>query len=98
MIIPGVQHGMKQAGLREELPIVLRSHSTPLEEVMPAGSVRALLTLLVVAVVAVRLIQNLDLGLWRETLMIVLAHYFTSRSIGPRRQESRNPPRCLRDE
>ena len=48
---------------------------------LPAGSVRALLTLLIVAVVAVRLVRNLDLGLWRETLMITIAHYFTSRSI-----------------
>ena len=47
---------------------------------LPSGSVRALLTLIVVAVVIVELARGHDLQLlWTETLMIVLAHYFTSR-------------------
>ncbi len=47
---------------------------------LPNGSVRALLTLLVVAVVIVEVGRGQEVGpLWTETLMIVLAHYFTSR-------------------
>ncbi len=47
---------------------------------LPSGSVRALLTLLVVAVVIVQVARGHEVGpLWTETLMIVLAHYFTSR-------------------
>lgn len=47
---------------------------------LPTGSVRALLTLTVVAVVVTKfaLNQSPDV-LWIETLMIALAHYFTSR-------------------
>lgn len=47
---------------------------------LPTGSVRALLTLIVVAVVVARVAlgKNLD-PLWIETLLIALAHYFTSR-------------------
>jgi hypothetical protein len=47
---------------------------------LPAGSVRALLTLIVVAVVVTNLARGRDLDLlWIETLLIALAHYFTSR-------------------
>lgn len=47
---------------------------------LPNGSVRALLTLLVVAVVIVQVIRSREVEpLWTETLMIALAHYFTSR-------------------
>lgn len=49
---------------------------------LPAGSVRALLTMMVVAVVVVQTVQGKELSkefLWVETLMIVLAQYFTSR-------------------
>ena len=47
---------------------------------LPNGSVRALLTLLVVVVVIVQVGRGQEVGpLWTETLMIVLAHYFTSR-------------------
>lgn len=47
---------------------------------LPTGSVRALLTLLVLAVVLTSLVQNRDIGiLWNEALLIALAHYFTSR-------------------
>jgi hypothetical protein len=47
---------------------------------LPTGSVRALLTLIIVAVVVAKyaLDQDLDV-LWIETLLIALAHYFTSR-------------------
>ncbi|GDY07227.1 hypothetical protein LBMAG52_07130 [Planctomycetia bacterium] len=47
---------------------------------LPTGSVRALLTLIVVAVVIARtaLGRSPD-PLWIETLLIALAHYFTSR-------------------
>jgi hypothetical protein len=47
---------------------------------LPAGSVRALLTLIIVAVVvtATAREQTLDV-LWFEVLLIALAHYFTSR-------------------
>jgi hypothetical protein len=42
--------------------------------------VRALLTLLIVAVVLVQVARGRDVEpLWTETLMIALAHYFTSR-------------------
>jgi hypothetical protein len=47
---------------------------------LPNGSVRALLTLLVVAVVIAQVIRRREVEtLWTETLMIALAHYFTSR-------------------
>lgn len=47
---------------------------------LPNGSVRALLTLLVVAVVIVEVCRQREVeALWIETLMIALAHYFTSR-------------------
>jgi hypothetical protein len=47
---------------------------------LPNGSVRALLTLLVVAVVIVQVCRRREIEpLWTETLMIALAHYFTSR-------------------
>jgi hypothetical protein len=47
---------------------------------LPAGSVRALLTLLIVAVVVVQVVRGQEVEpLWTETLMIALAHYFTSR-------------------
>lgn len=47
---------------------------------LPVGSVRALLTLPIVAVVIVQVGRNRELEpLWIETLMITLAHYFTSR-------------------
>jgi hypothetical protein len=47
---------------------------------LPPGSVRALLTLLIVAVVIVEVVrEHVVPPLWTETLMIALAHYFTSR-------------------
>lgn len=47
---------------------------------LPTGSVRALLTLIVVAVVVARVVLHLPTDpLWIETLLIALAHYFTSR-------------------
>jgi hypothetical protein len=47
---------------------------------LPVGSVRALLTLFIIAVVTFSVAKgrNLDI-LWIETLLIALAHYFTSR-------------------
>jgi hypothetical protein len=47
---------------------------------LPRGSIRALLTLLIVAVVISQLIRGQEVQLlWTETLMIALAHYFASR-------------------
>lgn len=47
---------------------------------MPVGSVRAMLTLFVVAVVVVKVAQGQHLEvLWTETLLIAMAHYFTAR-------------------
>ncbi len=47
---------------------------------LPKGSVRALLTLQVVAVVVANLGRGKDIDVfWTETLLIALAHYFTSR-------------------
>jgi hypothetical protein len=47
---------------------------------LPSGSVRALLTLLIVAVVLAQLARGREVDvLWTETLMIALAHYFASR-------------------
>jgi hypothetical protein len=47
---------------------------------LPSGSVRALLTLLIVAVVLSQMIRGRDVEvLWTETLLIALAHYFSSR-------------------
>lgn len=47
---------------------------------LPEGSVRALLTLLIVAVVITQVVRGEEVALlWRETLMIALAYYFTTR-------------------
>lgn len=47
---------------------------------MPIGSVRALLTLIVMSVVITRLARGQEVDvLWIQTLLIALAHYFTSR-------------------
>jgi hypothetical protein len=47
---------------------------------LPTGSVRALLTLLIVAVVIVQVVRGQEIELlWAATLMIALAHYFASR-------------------
>ena len=47
---------------------------------LPVGSVRAILTLSVVAIVISSVARGYDLDLlWTETLLIALAHYFTSR-------------------
>src|SRR5437764_7034362 len=54
---------------------------------MPTGSIRALLTLILVAVVIIRIARGDDLAnearmqdpIWIETLLIALSHYFTSR-------------------
>ena len=47
---------------------------------LPIGSVRALLTLIVVAVVVSRMARGLPVdALWTQTLLIALAHYFTAR-------------------
>ena len=47
---------------------------------MPVGSVRALLTLFVVAVVVINVARGQHLEvLWTETLLIAMAHYFTAR-------------------
>ncbi len=49
---------------------------------LPTGSVRALLTLIVVAVVVTKMVFHRppeSISLWTETLLIALAHYFTSR-------------------
>lgn len=47
---------------------------------LPTGSVRASLTLIVVAVVVSRVVLGRPMDpLWIETLLIALAHYFTSR-------------------
>lgn len=47
---------------------------------LPVGSVRALLTLFIIAVVTVSVAKGRELDiLWIETLLTALAHYFTSR-------------------
>jgi len=47
---------------------------------IPPGSIRALLTILVVGFIVWQTAENTAIGLlWSETLMIMLAHYFTSR-------------------
>lgn len=47
---------------------------------LPSGSIRALLTILIVAVVVTQVVREREVEpLWIETLMIALAHYFTSR-------------------
>ena len=47
---------------------------------LPSGSIRALLTLVIVAVVAAEVARGRAVAtLWTETLMIALAHYFSTR-------------------
>lgn len=49
---------------------------------LPSGSIRALLTLLIVGVVCIQILNNREVKLlWTETLLIALAHYFTSRRL-----------------
>lgn len=47
---------------------------------LPNGSIRALLTLMIAAVVVTQLVRDREIEvLWTETLLIALAHYFASR-------------------
>ena len=47
---------------------------------LPRGSIRALLTLMIVAVVIAQMVRGEKIELlWTETLMIAMAHYFASR-------------------
>lgn len=47
---------------------------------LPSGSVRALLTLMVVGVICFDIVKHQAVEIvWAETLMIALAHYFTTR-------------------
>lgn len=47
---------------------------------LPRGSVRALLTLIIISVVVTETVRGNNIPFfWTETLMIALAHYFTSR-------------------
>lgn len=47
---------------------------------LPIGSVRAMLTLFIVVIVTLSVARGRDLDLiWTETLLIAMAHYFTSR-------------------
>ncbi|MES2794105.1 MAG: hypothetical protein V4719_31110 [Planctomycetota bacterium] len=47
---------------------------------LPSGSVRALLTLIVVGVTCTDIVKGIAIkAVWAETLMVALAHYFTSR-------------------
>jgi len=47
---------------------------------LPTGSVRALLTMIVIGVVISSVVRGTKLDeLWTETLLIALAHYYTSR-------------------
>ncbi len=64
--------------MRSEIPSASAPRPTPLG--LPRGSVRALLTLMIVAIVCIQVARGdpLDL-LWTETLAIALAHYFTTR-------------------
>jgi hypothetical protein len=60
-------------------PAAAKRHS-PLG--LPSGSIRALLTFLIVAVVIAQIVRGQQVELlWTETLMIALAHYFTSRRL-----------------
>lgn len=69
---------------------------------LPAGSVRALLTLVLVGFVVVQLKRGVPLRIvWTETLMIVLAHYFTSRrliNLSPEAQKRLQAEGALRSE
>jgi len=47
---------------------------------LPRGSIRAILTLMIVAVVVAQMVRGGEIPLlWTETLMIAMAHYFASR-------------------
>ena len=49
---------------------------------LPSGSVRALLTLIVVGVICTDIVKGLEIeAVWAQTLMVALAHYFTSRRL-----------------
>ncbi|HEV3298116.1 MAG TPA: hypothetical protein VG055_00650 [Planctomycetaceae bacterium] len=51
---------------------------------LPPGSVRALLCLIVVSFVAAQMARGIGVAVvWQESLMIMLAHYFTSRRMVP---------------
>ena len=71
---------MDASGLKTERPMILSPIKARPPLGLPSGSVRALLTLLIVAVVLVQVARGQEVEpLWTETLMIALAHYFTSR-------------------
>ncbi len=80
---------MKQAALKKRIP---ETKAPPAEASappparpplgLPHGSVRALLAMMIVAVVVVDGARGRAIeALWTETLMIVMAHYFTSRRL-----------------
>ena len=72
--------GMLESIPRQSSPLTQPSSEARPPIGLPRGSVRALLTLLIVAVVIVQLGRGREVELlWTETLMIALAHYFTSR-------------------
>jgi hypothetical protein len=57
---------------------------------LPAGSIRALLTLMTVGFIVVQTARGVHVGLlWFESLMIVLAHYFAHRRFVPLSAEMR---------
>jgi hypothetical protein len=57
---------------------------------LPAGSVRALLCLLIVAFLVIQTARGVPVDVvWGEALMITLAHYFTTRRFVPLSQELR---------
>ena len=58
---------------------------------LPPGSVRALLCLIVVAFVVTQTAHGAGVAVvWQESLMIMLAHYFTSRRMVPLSKELRS--------
>lgn len=62
----------------EQAPVPIAARRRPLG--LPSGSIRAILSLLIISVIVTRTVRSEPVGLlWVETLMIALAHYFTSR-------------------
>jgi hypothetical protein len=76
----------RPAGLVEDLA---RAGSPAMAEqrnplTLPAGSVRALLCLIVVSFVIAQTARGISVAVvWHESLMIMLAHYFTTRRMVP---------------
>jgi hypothetical protein len=85
---PGADAPPGHTGTTSAEPCEQRLARHPLK--LPPGSVRALLTLIIVSFVVIQTARGIPVDVvWSEALMIMLAHYFTTRRFVPLSRELR---------